>query len=208
MNGMTRTVGALLICAITAVAQTPAVKGHRIIKNEPSGALETAALCAGAVCSAALPKTRAEQLAGITEVTPSIETQASYRVDAQKTEQFDLGSSWPAPRVGSSGTGPCVGMIVWSPQTVTASHFWVGKDDPKSTLQPLNLGSDVKVYLFGGDDSHSSNQLLGSVLSALKEKGIKVSQIKYSPTDALWIDKDATPSIAPTTRKSASSPGW
>ncbi len=142
-------IGALLLSALTAAAQAPDTQGHRVIVNQASGMLETASLCAGAVCSAALPKTRAEQLAGVAEISPSIETRASYRVDAQKTEQFDLDSAWPAPRVGSSGTGPCVGLIVWSPQTVTASHFWVGKDDPKSTLKPLNLGSDVKVYLFG-----------------------------------------------------------
>lgn len=175
--------------------------------NKPAGT--SLQLCAGAVCSAFLPSPRAKQLAEAgarSDLSPTVDTAPRTRVNAGETEQFDPQKPWPKARVGSDGTGPCIGMIVWSPDKVTVAHFWAGKDDPEASLSGLSLGSGAKAYLFGGDDSHPSNLLLKGVLAGLKKKGAKVEA--YAAFDGLWVDRDGNLTLDPSAKPASSAPGW
>ena len=92
--------------------------------------------------------------------------------------------------VGSTGAGPCIGLILIVPsqhgRTYAVYHF-TATEDPSATIAELGtLPSGTRAALFGGDNSSGSNFTLRGVLNHLRGHAIEIEG--YSDSVGLWID--------------------
>ncbi len=77
--------------------------------------------------------------------------------------------------VGTTGAGPCIGVIIRYPTGKTFVYHFQGGDHPARTFvntRPVAPPPGTTALVFGGNNSPSSNFLLGSVVGYLDSNGV------------------------------------
>ena len=99
--------------------------------------------------------------------------------------------------VGTTGAGPCIGLIVSDGTNIHAFHF-EGGDNVGSTLASTlsNLGPNAQAAICGGDGELVSEHILAQVQTFLEaHPAINVSG--FSNTSGLWLNAVGTFSVTP-----------
>ena len=106
----------------------------------------------------------------------------------------------PGSVAGSGGAGPCIGLIVTTPNgTVYVFHF-TANDDPAATLGSIKFPKGSHAGIFGGDNSQPSNETLESLTPYLCSNGFLIDG--YYPYDGLFTDGSFPPNyLLPPTAK-------
>ncbi|MFN7891403.1 MAG: hypothetical protein ACK5OC_14015 [Pirellula sp.] len=92
--------------------------------------------------------------------------------------------------VGSTGAGPCIGLIVHDNDNIYVFHFAQTTDVSETIdIAIQELGDDAHAAIFGGDGSALSEQTLEEVMDYLHGNP-EITIDGYADTPGLWIDVD------------------
>jgi hypothetical protein len=92
--------------------------------------------------------------------------------------------------VGSTGAGPCVGLIIVDDENIYVFHFTQTTDVSQALAEAIDdLGADAHAAIFGGDGSPLSEQTLEEVMDYLNAHS-EITIDGYSNTPGLWVDSD------------------
>ncbi|TWT75097.1 putative deoxyribonuclease RhsB [Allorhodopirellula solitaria] len=159
-------------------------------------------------------KKKAQQTLGIppVKVVPYPGYRRTHGVPQGKNSHF---SNIPFGHyVGTTGAGPCVGLIIVSPGDKTPGggmrDIWVyhfeADDHPNNSIDLHDLPTGSEGIIFGGDDrTESSPALIDAIIADLKARGIKIRGLYNSP--GMWADRHGTCYVFNTERETATKDG-
>ena len=92
--------------------------------------------------------------------------------------------------VGSTGAGPCIGLIIVDADYIYVFHFAQTTDVAQTISVAIqDLGDDAHAAIFGGDGTPLSEQTLENVMDYLGSHP-DITIDGYSDTPGLWVDAD------------------
>ena len=121
----------------------------------------------------------------------TVPTLSTPRVGVGRQEHAIIPKLPPGYAAGSTGAGPCIGVIIRYPRggAVCVYHFGPG-DNPVTTMnmtKPSAYPDGTFAMVFGGDNSPPSNALLGRVVAYLKNNAVDYG---YSDSTGANIDSN------------------